>query len=97
MFKKQDEEFDEMIADPVRRRAKIADLSWRRTCIGFFAIGVTVCAVASAWCSKGAGGMGGVAISFAAAWIIFFKTESDLRLLRTIERLQKDKDEKPAA
>ena len=94
MFKKQDEEFDEMVADPVRRRAKIADLSRRRTGIGFCAIGVTVCAIASAWCGKVTGG---VAISFAAAWIIFSKTESDLRLLRTIERLQKDKDEKPAA
>jgi hypothetical protein len=97
MFKKQDEEFDEMIADPVRRRAKIADLSWRRTCIGVCAIGFTVCTVASAWCAKGAGGMGVVAISYASVWIIFFKTEADLRLFRAIERLQKDKEPRPAA
>ena len=93
MFTKQDNEFDEMAADPIRRRAKIADLSWRRALIFWCGMVMAVCAIIESWSGKGAGGV------FAAAviWSICFKMESDLRLLRVIERLQKSGDAKPTA
>jgi hypothetical protein len=95
MFKKQDEEFDEIAADPIRRRAKIADLSWRRTLLGCCALVMMVAALTGMW-SGGRGAIGGV---FAAAisFSILLRHESDLRLLRVIERLQKGRDEKPTA
>jgi hypothetical protein len=95
MFKKQDEEFDEMAADPIRRRAKIADLSWRRTLIGCCALVIMLAALFEMW-GGGKGAIGGV---FAAAisWGTFIKHESDLRLLRVIERLHKGSDERPVA
>ena len=95
MFKKQDEDFDEMAADQVRRRAKIADLSWRRTLIACCALVIMFAAVAEMW----SGSKGAIAGVFAAAisWGTFIKYESDLRLLRVIDCLQKGKDEKPSA
>jgi hypothetical protein len=90
MFTKQDERFDQMTFDPTLRRAKIADLSMRRTIIFWCAI-VMVGAIAEMW--NGHGATGGV---FAAAviWGICFKMDSDLRLLRVVERLQKREDDK---
>ena len=87
MFTKQDNEFDESATDPVRRRAKIADLSWRRTLIGCCALVIMAAAVVEMW----SGGRAAVSGVFAAAisWGTFIKYESDLRLLRVIERLQK--------
>src|ERR1017187_942296 len=95
MFKKQDEEFDEIAVDPIRRRSKIADLSWRRTLIGSCALVIMFAALVGIW----SGGRGAIAGVFAAAisWGIFIKHESDLRLLRVVERLQKVGDEKPTA
>ena len=95
MFKKQDEDFDEMAADPVRRRAKIADLSWRRTWIGCCALVIMFAAVAEMW----SGGKEAIAGAFAGAisWGTFIKYESDLRLLRVIERLEKDRHDKTTA
>ena len=87
MLKKQDADFDEMAADPIRRRAKIADLSWRRTLIACCALVIMFAAVAEMW-SGGKGAMGGVFAS-AISWGTIIKYESDLRLLRVIERLQK--------
>jgi hypothetical protein len=95
MFKRQDEDFDELAADPIRRRAKIADLSWRRTLIGCCALVIMVAAVAEMW-SGGKGAIGGV-FAAAIAWGTFIKHESDLRLLRVIDRLQRGRDEKPTA
>jgi hypothetical protein len=95
MFKKQDEEFDRMAVDPVRRRTKIAELTWRRTLIGSCAFVMMLAALVGIW-SGGRGAMGGV---FAAAitWGSFIRIESDLRLLRIVESLQKGGDEKPTA
>jgi uncharacterized membrane protein len=95
MFKRQDEDFDEMIADPIRRRAKIADLSKRRILIFWCAVVISVCAIVEMW-SGGTAAIGGV-FAAAVSWSIGMKMESDLRLLRVIERLQKDKDEKTTA
>jgi hypothetical protein len=95
MFTKQDFEFDEMAADPIRRRAKIADLSWRRAMIFWCAMIVSVCAILELWrgSTAAAGGVFAAAVNFS----ICFKMESDLRLLRVIERLQKNGDAKPTA
>lgn len=95
MFTKQDERFDATVADPIRRRAKIADLSKRRNLIGCCAIVIVVCVVVEIW-TAGMATIGGV---FAAAisYSTLVKYESDLRLLRVIERLHKDRDENTTA
>jgi hypothetical protein len=95
MFKKEDEAFDETAADPILRRAKIVDLSRRRTLIGCCALVIMVAAIAEMW-SGDKGATGGV-FAAAIAWGIFIKHESDLRLLRVVERLHKGSDEKPTA
>ena len=88
MFKKQDEQFDRMAADPARRRKGIDDLSSRRTLLFWCGVVITLCAFAIFFFSK-AGSGGGEGLGFAAAvqWILVFKFESDLRLLRVVERL----------
>ena len=93
MFNKSDIRFEEMAADPARRRAAIADLSMRRTVIFWCAAVISVCAVASSWSGKSSDLIFSAAVSVS----ILFKFESDLRLLRTIDRLQKGSDEKPVA
>jgi len=88
MFNKQDEQFDQMAADPARRRAGIADLSSRRNLMFWCAVGMTLCALVTFFMSL-RGARGGAAVGFAAAvqWMLLFKFESDLRLLRVVERL----------
>ncbi len=93
MFTKQDAEFEETAADPMRRRAKIAELSWRRTLIFWCAVVMTAAASMEVWTDKGAGGV----FAAAAGWSICFKLDSDLRLLRVVERLQKCTDATPTA
>ena len=52
-------------------------------------------ALSEMW-SGGTGAIGGV-FAAAIAWGVFIKYESDLHLLRVVERLQKGNDDKPAA
>ena len=89
MFIKQDEAFDQMAADPTRRRMAIVSLSWRRDIMFWAATGMTLCALAIFFMSL-QHDRGSAAVGFAAAvqWMLLFKFESELRLLRTIERLQ---------
>jgi len=94
MFKKSDMRFEEMVFDPARRRAAIADLSWRRTVMFWCAFVAGIGAFGASW--SGELRPGGV-LSAAVIIIIFLKWESDLRLLRVIDRLQKDSDDKPVA
>jgi hypothetical protein len=88
MFTKQDEQLDQMAADPVRRREGIVGLSWRRNVMFWCAVVMTLCALATFFMSLRSA-RGGAAIGFAAAvqWMLLFKFESDLRLLRVVERL----------
>ena len=88
MFTKHDEEFAEIAADPARRRAAIADFSKRRTLIFWCASFVSLLAFVSILVSKSAG----VGLVFFAAtqWVLVFKVDSDLTLLRVIDRLHRD-------
>ena len=92
MFSKYDEKFAEMAANPTLRRAAITDLSGRRTmifwCAMFMTLLITVCLIISTFESKPVG----VGLGFVAAlqWIIFFKFDSDLRLLAVIDRLHRE-------
>ena len=92
MFTKQDEQFDDMVADQTRRREGIHGLSWRRTLFLWCAIVMTLLALVFFISNRSPG----AAIGFAAAlqWMLFFKFESDLRLLRVIEKLHRGESEK---
>ena len=89
MFTRQDHNFDQIAADPVRRREGIASLSVRRNVMFWCAVVMTLCAFTTFFLSVRSA-PGGAAIGFAAAvqWMLLFKLESDLRLLRVIERLR---------
>jgi len=63
MFTEQDAEFDEITADPIRRRANIADLSKRRTVISWCAVVISISAIAESWSGKGVGGVFAAAVA----------------------------------
>ena len=85
MFKRYDEQFERTAADPLRRRATIGDLSQRRTVLFWCALVTSVCGIVGSFSGKAA--MAGLWFAAAVQWSICFKFESDLRLLRAIERL----------
>jgi threonine/homoserine/homoserine lactone efflux protein len=87
MFTKYDEEFSETAADPMRRLAAITDLTNRRTILFWCACVISLVTIASSFGSKPAGGA--LALCAAIQWMLVFKFESDLRLLRVIDRLQR--------
>jgi len=93
MFTKSDERFDQMAADSTCRRIWIVYISKLRTIFFWLAIAMSAIAVVSTWNGKASE----VILVTAIIWSIYIKFESDLRLLRVIERLQKDRDEKPVA
>jgi hypothetical protein len=88
MFKNNDEEFAEIAADPVRRRAAINDLTGRcRTvsrCAGVASGALIVATIAN---PQGTGVLAGCV---AGLWAIAFKFDTDLRLLRVVDRLHGD-------
>jgi hypothetical protein len=45
MFTKYEDSFDEIAADPARRRIAIADISRRRTIVGWCAVVMSICAI----------------------------------------------------
>jgi hypothetical protein len=85
MFKKYDEQFERTAADPIRRRAAIGDLSRRRTILFWCALVISACAIVGSFSGRSA--MAGLCFAAAVQWSILFKFESELRLLRVIERL----------
>jgi hypothetical protein len=95
LFTKSDEQFDQIVADPVRRRTAIADRSKIRAFFFWCAGLLTLLSGASSV----EGGKPPVGPFFFSAffWIFYFKSESELRLLRAIERLYQDKESKTAA
>ena len=85
MFKRYDEQFERTSTDPLRRREAISDVSLRRTILFWCALVSSVCATVGSFSGKSA--MAGLWFAAAVQWSICFKFESDLRLLRVIERL----------
>jgi hypothetical protein len=88
MFKNNDQEFAEIAADPARRSAAIADLAGRcRTvsnCAVVASAGLIVATIAN---PQGSGVLAGCV---AVLWAIAFKFDTDLRLLRVVDRLHGD-------
>lgn len=88
MFKNNDQEFAEIAADPVRRRAAIADLAGRcktvSNCAGVASVGLIVATIAN---PQGSGVLAGCV---AGLWAIALKFDTDLRLLRVVDRLHGD-------
>lgn len=94
MFTKHDIEFEEMATDPVRRRAVIASLSWRRLVVFCGTSALMIGAILEDW----RGSRDALTILGAAIFCsLYFKMESDLRFLRLIDRLQKGGDAKTTA
>jgi hypothetical protein len=91
MFTNYDIEFDEMAADSVRRHAMITSLSKRRAALFWIAMLMMALAFVASWFGSGVIEV----LGFALICSIYFKMESDLRLLRAIELLQKNGDAKP--
>jgi hypothetical protein len=98
MFKlheEQDKEFEEIAMDPVRRRAMITHLTRYRTMILFMASLANVFALVFIYLRDDFTRHSGLLFGGAAMmWAFAFKYQSDLRILRVADRLQKDKDEK---
>lgn len=88
MFKNNDQEFAEIAADPVRRRAAIADLAGRcktsSICAGVASGALIMATIAN---PQGTGVLAGCV---AGVWAIAFKFDTDLRLLRVVDRLHGD-------
>jgi len=80
MLTKSDRRFDEMAADPARRREGIAAYSRQRTIIGVCALVISACAMLEL-CTGRELAAAGVFFAAAVNWSICFKADSDLRLL----------------
>ena len=87
MFTKWDKKFDDMAADPTLRAAAIAASSKQRNTMFWIACLVSLMAILI--------NIGSQAFSFmifiaAMQWIQFSQIDSNLKLLRVIDRLQRD-------
>ncbi len=95
MFNKEDQRFDDMSADPIRRQQAIVALSSRRAILFWCAVGITLCSLASFLISgRNSGGVGaalGLVVTV-LPWILVSKIDSDLKLLRGLERFSRDRD-----
>jgi hypothetical protein len=109
VYAKWDANFDEIAADPICRRDKIAALSAARTfCMFYAAISLVIFLLFSIAALLSYSGGKSIPTSdylYTALWAFFAASsyvealyrQSELRLLRVIERLQKDREEKPTA
>ena len=88
MFKKSDQAFREQTIDPVFRAAALIKLTQSRN--WFLCIGGLMSLIIFAGELLGAPPNSAVILAAAIQWIVFFKMDSDLRLLRVIDLLQKD-------
>jgi len=86
--------FEETAADPVRRRAAIADLTQQRTIFGCIALFMTATVIASFFTSSP---KSYAALTFSAAmiWILTVRIDSRRQVLTLLEKFSRD--EKPAA
>ncbi|MBM3971046.1 MAG: hypothetical protein FJ302_14485 [Planctomycetes bacterium] len=92
MFTKQDDQFAEIALDPERRRAAIADLSRQRTL--FFWLAMFMFALGLLENEVGKQFTRPVGTSFLCLFVVWIcgKKESELRLLKVIERREKAND-----
>jgi bacteriorhodopsin len=93
MFKKLDQRFEEVMADPVQRRKRIAELSRTRKWMFGSAVGVLLAlcilsAVSIALHQSGSRAMPLVVFSAVMMWLTYFQMESDLKLLRLMDHLE---------
>ena len=86
MFIKEDETFTRTATDPFRRRESIADLTRRRKILFWCALLMSVGLCVSSYIGKPMGV--GLAFATAVQWMLVFKFESEIRLLRVIDHLQ---------
>lgn len=87
MFIHQDDLFAESATDPVRRRIVIADLAKRRRLVMWGAYTVTFTTLLCGFTRQPFVGL--LALGAAIQWMLVFKFESELRLLRVIDRLHR--------
>lgn len=86
MFIKEDETFTRTATDPFRRRESIADLTRRRKILFWCALTMALLMVASSFGNKPMSA--GLGLAAAVQWMLCFKFESEIRLLRVIDHLQ---------
>ena len=89
MTTKLDEEFAEIASDPVRRRGAIAGISRRRAWLSC-AVGIMSIVLISVIYFKPEPIDACLVFVCCMIWMQVYKHESDLRLLRVIDRLHKD-------
>jgi hypothetical protein len=91
-FDKADEAFIQMAVDDSSRPELIKETSRKRTIIFWCAVLISVCALGMIFAeinAKKASGVAGVEFAVAAmTWMQVLKIESDLRLLKLIEKLK---------
>jgi len=85
MFAKQDIIFDDIASDPRRRAYAIKSLSFRRKMFFWLACFTTLLFIPASFGSPN--GAGPIAFCATIQWMLLFKFEADLRLLRALARL----------
>ncbi len=88
MFKKSDEDLTRQIHDPVFRAAAIIKLTRDRKMFLWITILVTLVLLATELAQRKLSAS--LFLVVLMHWTLLFKTDSDLRLLRVIDLLQKD-------
>jgi hypothetical protein len=93
MFAAHDKYFDSLTVDPVLRRKGIRSMTFRRNFLFGCAIAATLCAFSSFF-APSHNSVVPASLGFTAAlqWMVVFSVQSDLRLLRAIDRLQGGRD-----
>ena len=88
MFKNNDEEFAEIAVDPTRRAAAITELAGRIKRLSHYANLATAGMILVAFATpQGAGALAACVVGF---WAIVINMDSNLRLLRVVDRLERD-------
>jgi hypothetical protein len=96
-FDRADDAFIETAVDDVRRPDLIKSTARRRTIMFWCAVVITVCALGIMFATmsdknhnSAGGGVAGVEFGVAVmTWMQVFKCESDLRLLKLVDKLKK--------
>jgi hypothetical protein len=87
MFMKRDQQFETMAAAPERRHAAIRQLSRVRTVFFWVAVLISVLNIVDAFQGEPIRFL--TVFSPVVLWLLTFKFQSDVRLLRAIDRLHR--------